>query len=82
MCLQARKPTISWAAPKEVGSRLRETILTLFSASVRPHSEHCFQFWGSPVQDRRESVGVSPEETTKIIRGLENVSSEERLREL
>ena len=33
-------------------------------------------------QDRHEAVGAGPEEAIKIIRGLEHISSKERLREL
>lgn len=67
---------------KRSGQQAEDTILTLFSTFVRPHSEHCVQFWGSPVQDRCGSAGVSPEETTEMIRRLEYVSYEERLRDL
>jgi len=37
---------------------------------------------GSPVQEIHGPVGVGPEEATKMIRRLEHLSYEERLREL
>jgi len=35
-----------------------------------------------PAQERHRAVGVGPEEVTKMIRGLEHLSYEDRLREL
>ncbi|GAB0184972.1 hypothetical protein GRJ2_000962500 [Grus japonensis] len=60
-----------------VTSRLREGILPLYSALVRPHLQYCV-----PVQERHGAVGESPEEATKMIRGLEHLCYEDRLREL
>ncbi|KAK4817304.1 hypothetical protein QYF61_009157 [Mycteria americana] len=58
-----------------------EVILPLYFALVRPHLEHCVPFWGPPTEGRGP-VGASPEEATKMFRGLEHLSYEDRLKEL
>ncbi|GAB0191963.1 hypothetical protein GRJ2_001661600 [Grus japonensis] len=63
-----------------VTSRSREVILPLYSALVRPHLEYCVQLWGPST--RHGAVGESPEEAMKMIRGLEHLCYEDRLREL
>ncbi|GAB0192858.1 hypothetical protein GRJ2_001751100 [Grus japonensis] len=62
-------------------SRSREVILPLHSALVRPHLEYCAQLWGPQHKKEHGAVGGSPEEATKMIRGLEQLSYEDRLRE-
>ena len=60
----------------------QEGILPLYSALVKPHLESCIQLW-SP--QHRKDMGLLKQvqkRTMKMIRGLEHVSCEERLREL
>ena len=65
---------------KQHGSRLREVILPLFSALVRSHPESCVQLWSPQHEKDMDLLEQVQMRITKMIRGLEYLSYEERLR--
>lgn len=55
---------------KRMASRVKKAILSLYSALVRSHLEHCDQFWAPQFNKDRNLLQGVQWRATKIIKGL------------
>ncbi|KAJ7406811.1 hypothetical protein WISP_121822 [Willisornis vidua] len=65
-----------------LASRSREEILPLYSTLMRPHLECYIQLWGPQHRKDTDLMEQVQRKATKMIRGLEHLSYEYKLREL
>ncbi|KAF4798722.1 hypothetical protein TURU_061853 [Turdus rufiventris] len=78
---QPRKPNVPWAASTALWAAGQEED----SAPLLPSAEthwNSVSSCGAPAQEGHGPAGESPEQVTKMIREMEHLSCEERLREL
>jgi len=79
--LTAEKANCMVGCIKRSACRLREVILPLCSALVRPHLQSCRQLWSPQHRKDLDVLEQVQRRATKMMRALEHFSCQERLRD-
>ncbi|CAM5145823.1 unnamed protein product [Natator depressus] len=67
---------------KWIENKMDNTLLPLYKSVVRPHLEYCVQMWPPHLKKDTLALEKVQKRATKMIRGLERVPYEERLKRL
>lgn len=67
---------------KNLASKTRDVITPLYSVLFKPCLEYCVQFWSSQFKRHTGKLKRVQKRASMMIRGLENLTQEERLKNL